>query len=146
MLAPLDSPELAGFVAALAPVNAAADAAPGFRWRLADESGSGATAIRLFDDDLLLVNMSVWESPEALTAFVYRERGHAEALRRRRAWFVPAERPMVVLWWVAEGHRPDLAEASERLEHLRVHGPSGYAFLFKGPWPALQGRTDPVGR
>ena len=53
MLAPLDSPELADFVASLAPVNAAADVAPGFVWRLADESGTGATPIRVFDDDLL---------------------------------------------------------------------------------------------
>ncbi len=135
MLAPLDSRELADFVASLAPVNAAADAATGFVWRLADESGTGATSIRLFDDDLLLVNMSVWASPEALAAFVYRQRDHARALRRRREWFEPAGSPMVVLWWVEEGHRPDLPEASERLAHLRTHGPSGYAFPFKLPVP-----------
>ena len=135
MLAPLDSPELAAFVASLAPVNAAADAAPGFVWRLADESGTGATGIRLFDDDLLLVNMSVWESPEALTAFVYRQRDHAGALRRRREWFEPAGSPMVALWWVEPGHRPDVPEASERLEHLRAHGPTGFAFPFNLPVP-----------
>jgi Domain of unknown function (DUF3291) len=135
MLAPLDSPELADFIEALAPVNAAAEAAPGFVWRLADESGIGATAIRLLEDDLLLVNMSVWVSPEALTAFVYGKRGHADALRRRREWFEPSGRPMVVLWWVEEGHRPDLAEATERLDHLREHGPSGHAFPLKAPWP-----------
>ena len=135
MLAPLDSPELADFVAALAPVNAAADASPGFVWRLADESGTAATSIRLFDDDLLIVNMSVWVSPEALTAFVFRQHGHAGVLRRRREWFEPAGTPMTALWWVGEGHRPDLTEAIERLEHLRAHGPTGYAFRLPPPWP-----------
>ena len=135
ILASLDSPELADFVATLAPVNAAADVAPGFVWRLADESGTGATSIRIFDDDLLLVNMSVWTSPEALAAFVYRQRDHARALRRRREWFEPAGSPMVVLWWVEEGHRPGLSEAAERLAHLRAHGPSGHAFPFKLPVP-----------
>ena len=116
MLAPLDSPELADFVAALAPVNAAADVAPGFVWRLADESGTGATSIRVFDDDLLLVNLSVWASADALAAFVYQQRDHASALRRRREWFEPAGSPMVVLWWVELGHRPTVAEASEPSE------------------------------
>jgi hypothetical protein len=135
MLAPLDSPELADFVAALAPVNAAADASPGFVWRLADASGTSATTIRLSDDDMLIVNMSVWASPEALTAFVFRQRDQAAVLRRRREWFEPGAGPMTVLWWVEEGHHPDLAEAVERVEHLRAHGPTGYAFRLSPPWP-----------
>ena len=48
--APLDSAELADFVAALAPVNASADQAGGFVWRLQTEDGN-ATAIRAFDWD-----------------------------------------------------------------------------------------------
>jgi Domain of unknown function (DUF3291) len=135
MVAPLDSPALADFVASLAPVNAAAEAAPGFVWRLADETGTGATSIRIIDDDLLLVNMSVWESPEALAAFVYRQRAHAGALRRRRQWFEPAASPMVVLWWVDAGHTPDVSEATERLAHLRIHGSTGFAFPFTLPVP-----------
>ena len=42
--APVDSPLLADFKANLDPVNAIADAAPGFVWRLQDESRN-ATAI-----------------------------------------------------------------------------------------------------
>lgn len=146
MLAPIDSPELADFVASLAPVNAAADTAPGFIWRLADETGVGATAIRVFDDDLLLVNMSVWTAPETLADFVYRQRDHAGALRRRREWFEPAGSPMVVLWWVEEGHRPDVPEAADRLNHLRMRGSTGYAFPFKMPVPDPAPSLDPVGR
>ena len=41
--APVDSPLLAEFAAALEPVNALADAAPGFVWRLQSEEGD-ATA------------------------------------------------------------------------------------------------------
>ena len=48
--APLDSPQLAGFMAALDPVNALADAAPGFVWRLQTEDGN-ATAVRAFEWD-----------------------------------------------------------------------------------------------
>ena len=43
-VAPLDCPALADFVAALAEVNALADAAPGFVWRLQTEDGN-ATAV-----------------------------------------------------------------------------------------------------
>ena len=133
MLAPLDDPIMADFVASLAPVNAAADAAPGFVWRLADESGTGATSIRIDDDDMLIVNMSVWATPEDLTAFVRGQHGHVGALRRRYEWFERAERPMVVLWWVEDGHRPTLGEAGERLEHLRANGPTPAAFPFRLP-------------
>ena len=65
---PLDAPETAEFVAALEPVNALADAAPGFVWRLQGEAGD-ATSIRALGDDLVIVNQSTWESIEALYAF-----------------------------------------------------------------------------
>jgi hypothetical protein len=135
MKAPLTDPRMADFVAALAPVNAAADASPGFVWRLADETGTGATNIRAFDDETMLVNLTVWSDAEALGAFVFRHSGHAEALRRRRDWFERPDAPMVVLWWVEDGHIPDVAEAAERLEHLRAHGPTPYAFPFTLPVP-----------
>ena len=80
IIAPLQSPEMEGFVARLEKVNAQTDSAPGFVWRLKDD-GAGATSTRAFDDDLLLVNMSVWQSPESLNNYVYRQTDHAEALR-----------------------------------------------------------------
>ena len=84
-VAPLTDPALAGFVAALEPVNALADAAPGFVWRLQTEAGD-ATAIRPTQDDLFLINMSVWESIEALRGFTYTT-AHVQVLRHRRSWF-----------------------------------------------------------
>src|SRR4051794_21674556 len=82
--APLDSPQLSEFMAALDPLNALADGSPGFVWRLQTEDGN-ATAIRPFDDDRLMINMSVWASIDELAAFVYRS-AHVEVMRRRREW------------------------------------------------------------
>jgi heme-degrading monooxygenase HmoA len=136
-VAPLDTAELAGFVAELEPVNALADTAPGFVWRMQTEDGD-ATAVRGFGDDRLIVNMSVWESPEALGAFVYS--GHHRAvMARRREWFGRMREAFQVLWWVPDGTRPSVADAEERLDHLRAHGPSPYAFTFRTPFPAPDG-------
>ena len=129
MLAPLDSPRLADFVNALDEINALAEAAPGFVWRLKDEATDDATSIRIFDDEWILVNMSVWQSPETLRAFVYDD-AHRAILRRRREWFERLDEAVTVLWWVPTGHRPTVAEARDRLEHLRKHGTTEYAFTF----------------
>ena len=136
MLAPLDSATMAEFVAALGPVNAAADDSPGFVWRLVGAEGADATAIRIGNDDLLLVNLSVWSSAEDLAAFVFREQGHADALRRRREWFDRSDLPGTVLWWVPDGHTPSVAAAWLRLRHLREHGSTPYAFGLRLPVPA----------
>jgi hypothetical protein len=135
LLAPLDSPELKDFVDALDPVNALADTAPGFRWRLQSEEGN-ATALRVFDDDWLIVNMSVWEAPEALLAFVYDD-AHRAVLRDRRKWFHHPSEAMTALWWVPAGHRPSVQEAEERLTHLRAHGPSSHVFTLKQTYAAV---------
>jgi heme-degrading monooxygenase HmoA len=131
---PMDSPIMADFVARLDAVNALADAAPGFVWRLQTEDGN-ATAIRPYDDDRIAVNMSVWESADALHAFVYRG-DHIEVMRRRREWFERMEDAYVVLWWVPAGHRPSVAEAVARLEALRRDGPTPHAFTFRRLFPA----------
>jgi Domain of unknown function (DUF3291) len=138
--APIESPLLAEFVALLDPVNALADRSPGFVWRLQTEEGD-ATGIRAFDDDRLIVNMSVWESIDALTAFVY-DGGHLEVMRRRRQWMQHL-RQHLVLWWVAPGHLPTVAEAEDRLEHLRLMGPTPYAFTFKHRFAAPEHEALP---
>jgi hypothetical protein len=140
LLAPLDSPAIAGFVAALDAVNAVADAAPGFVWRLQTEDGN-ATALRAFEGDAagadggILINMSVWESVEALGAYVYGE-AHLAVLRQRRKWFEHMTDAYTALWWVPRGHIPTIAEAEERLRHLRQHGPTSQAFTLREHFPA----------
>ena len=133
--APLDDPIMEGFRAALDPVNALADRSPGFVWRLQTEDGN-ATAIRPYGgDSLMVINVSVWESLEALQHFVYKS-GHVETLRARQQWFEPLEGPVLALWWISAGHVPTVAEAVERLAHLERHGPSPQAFTFRPPFPS----------
>jgi hypothetical protein len=129
LLAPIDSPELKEFVDALDPVNAVADSAPGFVWRLQTEDGD-ATAVRIFDDTWLIVNMSVWSSVETLSAYVY-DAAHRSIMKRRREWFARPSSAMAALWWVPAGHRPTVAEAEERLTHLRSHGPTAHSFTLR---------------
>lgn len=128
--APLDEPVMDGFVSRLAEINALGEASPGFVWRLTDASGGDATAIRAYDDPLIIVNLTVWAGIDELVAFAYRTR-HVELFRARRDWFVPLGGPSLVLWWVPAGHRPTIAEARERLDHLAAHGPTAHAFSLK---------------
>jgi hypothetical protein len=132
--APIDHPVIADFVAALEPVNALADASPGFVWRLVGDAGD-ATDIRPFDDPDMLVNMSVWEDLDALAGFVYRQPLHRGIMRRRNAFFTRPE-VFMALWWVPAGHRPTVAEGLARLETLRREGPTSEAFTFREPHPA----------
>jgi len=133
-LAPPDSPQIAPFMAALDEINALADVAPGFIWRLKSDSGN-ATDILVSSDPNFLVNMSVWDSIEALFDFVYRS-AHTGVMARRREWFERPAQAFLVLWWIPAGHVPSTAEALARLEHLRREGPSAQAFTFKQRYPA----------
>ena len=134
MKAPLDDESFRDFVDALEPVNAIADRAPGFVWRLQTEDGD-ATSIRAFEWDVrgtsgILVNMSVWTSVEALADFVFSGE-HLAILKRRREWFHRVQDVMTALWWVPAGHRPTTAEAEAKIKHLRVYGPTPEAFTLK---------------
>jgi hypothetical protein len=143
--APVDSPIVAEFMDALDPVNALAEGSAGFVWRFQTEEGN-ATAVRPYDDESILVNMSVWESVDALADFVYRSH-HTDYLRRRGEWFERMTDTIVALWWVPTGHLPTIEEGIDRLDHLRAHGPSAEAFTFRDrvPAPAVPVASD-VGR
>jgi uncharacterized protein DUF3291 len=134
MRAPLEDSLMAGFRAQLPRINAVADASPGFVWRLQSDEGD-ATAIRACDDPLVLFNMSVWDSLESLHAYVYKSE-HIHPLRGRRQWFLPAEGPVLVLWWVPGGHTPSVEEARAKLALLHARGPTRAAFTFRQPFPA----------
>jgi hypothetical protein len=134
LLAPLDSPQLADFMNALDPLNRLADESPGFVWRHQTEDGN-STAIRVRGDPMIIINFSVWESIDALFEYAYHS-PHVEMYRRRREFFEHMTQQYLVLWWVLAGHEPSVGEAEERLDHLRAHGPSPYAFGFKSRFPA----------
>jgi len=141
--APLDSPESKDFVDNLDRINALAEQSDGFVWRW-DESydldggaaanGSDPKAPTHPFGDAVVVNLSVWRDVAALQAFAFRS-DHVDILRRRREWFVPMDQAYAVLWWVPSGHRPSVAEAAERLDALRRHGPSADAFTFREAFP-----------
>jgi len=130
LVAPVDAPELAEFVALLEPINTLADDAPGFLWRLTEsETGSAVTYKHDFGDDLL-INMSIWRTRDDLWNYVYRTR-HLGVLQRRREWFQKTVEVYSVMWWVPEGHVPAAEEGMARLAMLREQGAGPEAFTFK---------------
>ena len=144
--APLDQPLLADFVAQLDAVNALAEASPGFVWRLKSDNGN-ATDIRAYDDPLMIVNLTVWGSIDALFDFTYRS-GHARIMARRRDWFEKLSQPHMVLWWIPAGTVPTVEEARRRHDHLAAHGPTATAFTFKARFaaPEIHVGSAPRGR
>lgn len=123
---PATDPRAADFMNNLDRVNAAAERMPGFIWRLKDETGN-ATAINPYNDPRIIVNLTVWESADALEKFVW-QTVHANIYRRGGEWFEPMQKPHFAMWWIEPGHFPSAQEGRERLEHLQAHGPSDYAF------------------
>lgn len=127
--APIDDPMVAEFVAGLDPINALADGSPGFVWRLQTEEGD-ATSIQAYEDELVIVNMSVWETADDLFNYIYRS-GHVDFLRNRREWFERFGEPHLCLWWVPAGELPTVHDGVDRLKLLLTEGPSPQAFNFR---------------
>jgi hypothetical protein len=125
---PLDDPRMAGFMNALGAINAIADRSPGFVWRLADENGGmGNTDTKYTDDPQQIVNMSVWETAEALEHYVWNT-AHKRIYNQKHSWFEKPVQAIFVMWPVSAGHIPTLDEALVHLEHLRAHGSTDYAY------------------
>ena len=129
MLAPLDSPVMRDFVNNLDPINALAEGSPGFIWRLKDDTNN-ATSIKVFDDDFLIVNMSVWSSVDALFDYVYKS-DHTRVLKRKSEWFEHMRERHMALWYIQPGQYPTVQQAIERVQHLRDNGETPHAFTFK---------------
>jgi hypothetical protein len=121
-----NDPAMGGFFGNLDRINAAAERMPGFIWRLKDDSGN-ATNIPWVGDPAMAVNLSVWESIEALEKFVW-QTAHTKIYNRKAEFFEKPTAPHFVMWWIEPGHVPTLEEAKERLDHLAAHGPSKQAF------------------
>jgi hypothetical protein len=126
--APLDDPLMASFVARLDDINALAERSPGFVWRLKTDAGN-ATSLRPYEDERVIVNLSVWETPEYLRQYVYRS-AHVEVMRQRKSWFERFGDAYTAMWWIDIGHIPTIEEAQARLQHLQIRGESDHAFSF----------------
>ena len=128
--APVDDPLVAAFAESVPRVNARAESSPGFVWRFGDERPPAeAIGWPLFDDKRIIASYSVWETPEALKGYVY-QGSHGAFFQRRAEWFDQGARRGYVLWWVAPGHRPDIAEAWDRVDRFEREGPSEAVFTF----------------
>jgi len=129
MLAPLTDPVMADFTNNIDRINAVADQHAGFVWRLQTDDGD-ATALRIFDDDWLIVNMSVWERIDALFDYTYKS-DHVAIYRRRKEWFTKMDSHYMALWWIPADHIPTTEEAKAKLNYMDAHGPTPLAFTFK---------------
>ncbi|MBL8771224.1 MAG: DUF3291 domain-containing protein [Phenylobacterium sp.] len=136
--APIDDPMIADFASSLDRINALADGAPGFVWRLVGAGGDATDIQPSADDPNLIVNMSLWRDLDALAAFVYRS-DHRSVMRRRAEWFEKMDVYMA-LWWTPAGHTPSVEEGLAALERLERLGPTPAAFTFRAPYPAPDGR------
>lgn len=126
-------PVVAEFFDNLDHINALADGSPGFVWRFQTDAGN-ATEVRPYDDDQIAINLSVWESIEALKDFAFRSE-HRDFLRRRGEWFEPMTDAYLALWWVPAGTVPTIDDAVDQLERLRKDGPSPDVFTFRTSFP-----------
>jgi GNAT superfamily N-acetyltransferase len=131
---PMDDPRSADFADGLPVVNGVGEQSPGYVWRLQSDSGD-ATDIRVFDDPLMIVNLTVWESMEALKAFAYRGI-HRDFFRRRTEWFVSGS-TRTALWWVPATDLPTIDDAKRRLDFIAAFGSSPYAFEMGQSQPSL---------
>ncbi|WP_298535559.1 DUF3291 domain-containing protein [uncultured Algibacter sp.] len=127
-LAPMDDPIMQDFVNNIERINAIADISNGFKWRLQDEDKDEAATV--FDDDSLVINMSVWEDLESLFSYTYKS-GHIEVFKRKKEWFSKMKMMHMAFWYVPEGYEPTFQDAKERLDYLNVHGDTPFAFSFK---------------
>jgi hypothetical protein len=124
----IDDPIMKEFKDQLDAINLLAEKSEGFIWRLKDEANN-ATAFNPFNDERMIINMSVWGSVQHLKDYVYRS-AHTVVMRDRKKWFEKFERAYYVLWSVQPGHIPTIDEAIERLNYFHQHGASDYAFDF----------------
>jgi Domain of unknown function (DUF3291) len=122
----MDDERMVGFTSRIEAINAVADRAPGFVWRLQSESGN-ALDIFVSDDPQFQINVSVWENLESLEHFVWKT-AHAKVYSGKAAWFEHQQIAVTAFWWVPIGHTPTTDEAMARLQHLRDHGPSTTSF------------------
>jgi hypothetical protein len=129
MLAPIDSPVMAEFVANLDSINALAEGSDGFVWRLKDDVNN-ATSIRVYNDDFIIVNMSVWENANALHQFVYHSM-HVEIFKQRKKWFEQMKDMHMALWYIPADYTPTASDGVERLDYLRANGETPHAFTYR---------------
>ena len=133
-LAPMDDPIMQDFVSNLDRINAIADRSEGFIWRLKDEDKDLGALV--FQDDELLINMSVWENLESLFSYTYNS-DHIEIFKRKKEWFRKMKMVHMTFWYVPIGIEPTFQDAKSRLDYLNKYGETPFAFTFKNKFTIL---------
>jgi hypothetical protein len=117
------------FVDNLNTINSLAERSEGFVWRLKDDTNN-ATNMNPFNDEQIIINVSVWQSIELLENFIYKT-FHTDFLKRRKEWFQTFGKAYTAMWWIPEGQFPTIEEAIEKLDYLQNNGASEIVFDFK---------------
>jgi len=128
----INDPIMKEFVDNLDKVNALAESSKGFIWRLKDESNN-ATNLNPFNDEQVIINISVWQSIETLENFIYKT-FHTEFLKRRKEWFQSYGKAYTAMWWTPKGQYPAIQEAIEKLDYYQKNGPSELVFDFRNKY------------
>jgi len=129
----INDPIMKEFVENLDSINNVAENSEGFVWRLKDESND-ATSFNPYNDEQVIINISVWESIESLTNFIFKT-VHSNFLKRRKEWFQKYEKVHTAMWWIPQGAFPTVQEAVDKLDYLQKNGASAIAFDFKNKFP-----------
>jgi hypothetical protein len=130
----INDPLMKEFVENLDKVNGIAENSEGFVWRLKDENNN-ATSLNPYNDQQVIINVSVWESMATLEAFMYKT-FHSEFLKRRKEWFQAYGKAHTALWWIPTGQFPSMQEAVEKLDYLQYHGPTEHVFDLRNKFPS----------
>ena len=132
----INDPIMREFEVNLVKVNELAESSAGFVWRLKDDNNN-ATGFNPYNDEQVIINVSVWESIETLEHYVYKT-FHTDFLKRRREWFHSYGKAYTAMWWVPAGQFPTMQEAVDRLDYLQKHGASEFVFDFRNKFPRPQ--------
>tara|TARA_R110002124_G_scaffold25777_12_gene93002 strand:+ start:122 stop:613 length:492 start_codon:yes stop_codon:yes gene_type:complete len=148
LVAAKDDARVADFMNNLDRINGLGKRMPGFVWLLEGESGPdmGATELVVdINDPLMMPNLSVWETVDALQTFVF-DTLHKQFMNRKAEWFEVLEKMYLVMWWVPIGHKPSLPEAVAKLDYLNTNGDSdqafGWSYLNKPDVSVMTGRSS----
>lgn len=129
----INDPIMKEFVDNLDRVNTLAETSEGFVWRLQDDNND-ATSFNPYEDEQVIINVSVWETIESLGNFVFKTY-HTDFLKRRKEWFQSYGTVSTAMWWVHKGAYPTVEEAVEKLDYLQKNGTSAVAFDFRNKFP-----------
>lgn len=126
-----DDPIMQDFYDNIERVNAAAANSPGFIWRYDDVEH--AHLHNPFNDNEMVVNMSVWQDINTLSDYVFKSL-HLEIMKRKQEWFSSMKSMHLAIWYIEPGHMPTLEEGKKKLSHMDIFGSTPLAFNFRQPF------------